>query len=31
MFYAFQLGEVVPIPPEQVARLHKRYTEEYGQ
>jgi L-ribulose-5-phosphate 4-epimerase len=31
MFYALQMGEVVPIPPDQVARLHKRYTEEYGQ
>ena len=31
MFYALQMGEVVPIPPNQVARLHKRYTEEYGQ
>jgi L-ribulose-5-phosphate 4-epimerase len=31
MFYAFQLGEVVPIPPDQVAKLHKRYTEDYGQ
>ena len=31
LFYAMQLGEVVPIPPEQVAKLHKRYTEEYGQ
>ena len=31
MFYALQLGDVVEIPPEQVAKLHKRYTEEYGQ
>lgn len=31
LFYAMQLGEVVPIPLEQVAKLHKRYTEEYGQ
>lgn len=31
LFYAMQLGEVQPIPPEQVAKLHKRYTEEYGQ
>jgi L-ribulose-5-phosphate 4-epimerase len=31
MFYALQMGEVVPIPPDQVAKLHKRYTEEYGQ
>lgn len=31
MFYALQLGTVVEIPPEQVVKLHKRYTEEYGQ
>ena len=31
LYYAQQLGEVIDIPPEQVARLHKRYMEEYGQ
>jgi len=31
LFYAMQLGNVIEIPPDQVARLHKRYTEEYGQ
>jgi L-ribulose-5-phosphate 4-epimerase len=31
LFYAYQLGELLEIPPEMVARLHKRYTEEYGQ
>lgn len=36
MFYAYQLGEklgtqVIPIEPETVAKLHRRYVEEYGQ
>lgn len=31
MFYAFQLGEPLAIPSEMVERLHRRYTEEYGQ
>ncbi len=31
MFYAFQLGIPADIDPEQVARLHSRYKEEYGQ
>jgi L-ribulose-5-phosphate 4-epimerase len=31
VFYAMQLGELIPIPPEMVARLHDRYTKEYGQ
>lgn len=36
MFYAYQLGErldtqPIPIGPEMVARLHRRYVEEYGQ
>jgi L-ribulose-5-phosphate 4-epimerase len=36
MFYAYQLGErlgtqVIPIEPEMVAKLHRRYVEEYGQ
>ncbi len=31
MFYAYQLGDPLPIPPEEVARLHKRYVEQYGQ
>jgi L-ribulose-5-phosphate 4-epimerase len=31
MFYAFQLGDPLEIPPEEVAKLHKRYLEQYGQ
>lgn len=31
MYYALQLGEPLEIPAEQLAKLHKRYTEEYGQ
>jgi L-ribulose-5-phosphate 4-epimerase len=31
LFYAMQLGQVVEIPPEQVVKLHQRYTQEYGQ
>jgi L-ribulose-5-phosphate 4-epimerase len=36
MFYTYQLGklmdtEPIPIAPEMVARLHRRYKEEYGQ
>lgn len=31
VYYAMQLGVPVPIPDEMVARLHKRYLEEYGQ
>ena len=31
MFYAYQLGKPIPIPEEMVARLHRRYTQEYGQ
>jgi L-ribulose-5-phosphate 4-epimerase len=31
MFYAYQLGEPIPISPEMVTRLHRRYKEEYGQ
>lgn len=31
LFYAFQLGYPLEIPPEEVARLHKRYVEQYGQ
>jgi L-ribulose-5-phosphate 4-epimerase len=31
VFYAMQLGDLIPIPPDMVARLHKRYTEHYGQ
>jgi L-ribulose-5-phosphate 4-epimerase len=30
-FYAYQLGQPDEIPPEEVARAHKRYLEEYGQ
>jgi L-ribulose-5-phosphate 4-epimerase len=31
VYYAMQLGELNPIPEEMVARLHKRYKEQYGQ
>ena len=31
VFYALQLGDPLPISEEMVARLHKRYTEVYGQ
>lgn len=31
MFYAFQLGDPVEINPQDVAKLHQRYVEEYGQ
>jgi L-ribulose-5-phosphate 4-epimerase len=31
MFYALQLGQPDEIPPEEVARAHRRYLEEYGQ
>jgi L-ribulose-5-phosphate 4-epimerase len=31
VFYALQLGEPLEIPPEEVAKLHRRYMEEYGQ
>jgi L-ribulose-5-phosphate 4-epimerase len=31
VFYAMQLGKPVAIPKEMVERLHKRYTEKYGQ
>jgi L-ribulose-5-phosphate 4-epimerase len=31
LFYAYQLGEPPPIPPEEVARAHRRYLDEYGQ
>jgi len=31
MFYALQLGQVLDIPADQVTRLHRRYTQEYGQ
>lgn len=31
VYYAMQLGELIPIPDEMVARLHKRYMEQYGQ
>ncbi len=30
-FYASQLGQPDEIPPEEVARAHRRYLEEYGQ
>jgi L-ribulose-5-phosphate 4-epimerase len=31
VYYASQLGTAVEIPPEEVARAHRRYLEEYGQ
>jgi L-ribulose-5-phosphate 4-epimerase len=31
VFYALQLGPLDEIPPEEVARAHRRYLEEYGQ
>jgi L-ribulose-5-phosphate 4-epimerase len=31
VFYALQLGTPEEIPPEEVARAHRRYLEEYGQ
>jgi len=31
MYYALQLGEPIEISVEQLAKLHRRYTEEYGQ
>jgi L-ribulose-5-phosphate 4-epimerase len=31
VYFALQLGEVIPIPELVVAQLHKRYLEEYGQ
>jgi L-ribulose-5-phosphate 4-epimerase len=31
VFYALQLGQLDEIPPEEVARAHRRYLEEYGQ
>ncbi len=31
VFYAMQLGQPDEIPPDEVARAHRRYTEEYGQ
>ncbi len=31
IFYALQLGNPILIPDEMIARLHKRYNDEYGQ
>lgn len=31
VYYAFQLGQPVEIPTEEVARAHRRYLEQYGQ
>ncbi len=31
VFYALQLGQPDEIPPEEIARAHQRYLEEYGQ
>lgn len=31
VFYALQMGQPEEIPPEEVARAHRRYVEQYGQ
>lgn len=31
VYYAMQLGKMIPIPEEMISRLHKRYLDEYGQ
>jgi L-ribulose-5-phosphate 4-epimerase len=31
VWLAMQIGNPLPIPPESIARLHRRYTTEYGQ
>ncbi len=31
VYYAMQLGQPDEIPPEEIARAHRRYLEEYGQ
>ncbi len=31
MYFALQMGDPDPIPPEEVRRAHRRYLEEYGQ
>ena len=31
VYYALQLGQPVELPPEEVARAHRRYMEKYGQ
>ncbi|MBN1535387.1 MAG: L-ribulose-5-phosphate 4-epimerase [Anaerolineales bacterium] len=31
VYLAMHLGELIPIPPEMVEKLHKRYVEQYGQ
>jgi L-ribulose-5-phosphate 4-epimerase len=31
VYYALQLGTPIEIPSDMVARLHRRYMEEYGQ
>jgi L-ribulose-5-phosphate 4-epimerase len=31
VWLSLQLGEVQPLPPEEVERLHRRYREQYGQ
>jgi L-ribulose-5-phosphate 4-epimerase len=31
VFYAYQLGPLIEIPPEEVERAHHRYVTEYGQ
>lgn len=31
MYYALQLGEPEPIPPDEIARAHERYLTQYGQ
>ena len=31
VFYAMQLGDLVPIPDDMVRQLHRRYSDQYGQ
>jgi L-ribulose-5-phosphate 4-epimerase len=31
VFYAMQLGQLDELPPDEIARAHRRYLEEYGQ
>jgi L-ribulose-5-phosphate 4-epimerase len=31
VYLAYQLGDPIPISPENIAKLHKRYTTVYGQ
>ncbi|MBM3189384.1 MAG: hypothetical protein FJZ90_11760, partial [Chloroflexi bacterium] len=31
VYYALQMGQPEEIPPDEVARAHRRYVEQYGQ